>query len=211
MKHLEHTPETYLYSHYNMCNIPIYFCNVDIQHLQHISKISETLKTYYCNMRFQHSICLLLGRMEARWHGARRRRGARCREVAQRSSVWSSAATWTSVRAGAGGRSMAATGGTSPGRGTWRERGWRDRGRGPSRSRDAQRAERAGDTGKAARATYTGSTGFFIRFRPLSPSGRGRGMTRMCTSVRGAVPVRPRTRWRRNDAASSRRTPRAQK
>jgi hypothetical protein len=148
MKHLEHTPETYLYSHYNMCNIPIYFCNVDIQHLQHISKISETLKTYYCNMRFQHSICLLLGRMEAHWHGARRRRGARCREVAQRSSVWSSAATWTSVRAGAGGRSMAATGGTSPGRGTWRERGWRDRGRGPSRSRDAQRAERAGDTGK---------------------------------------------------------------
>jgi hypothetical protein len=33
MKHLEHTLETYVYSHYNMCNIPIYFCNIDIQHL----------------------------------------------------------------------------------------------------------------------------------------------------------------------------------
>ena len=35
MKHLEHTLETYEYSHYNMCNIPIYFCNIDIQHLKH--------------------------------------------------------------------------------------------------------------------------------------------------------------------------------
>ena len=30
MKHLEHTLETYVYSHYNMCNIPIYFRNIDI-------------------------------------------------------------------------------------------------------------------------------------------------------------------------------------
>jgi hypothetical protein len=27
-----------------MCSIPIYFCNIDIQHLQHISETSETLK-----------------------------------------------------------------------------------------------------------------------------------------------------------------------
>ena len=30
MKYLEHTLETYVYSHYNMCNIPIYFRNIDI-------------------------------------------------------------------------------------------------------------------------------------------------------------------------------------
>jgi hypothetical protein len=33
----------YVYSHYNMCYIPINFCNIDIQHLQHTS---ETLETY---------------------------------------------------------------------------------------------------------------------------------------------------------------------
>ena len=52
MKHLEHTLETYVYSHYKMCNILIYFCNIDIQHLQHTSETFETLETYYCNMRF---------------------------------------------------------------------------------------------------------------------------------------------------------------
>jgi hypothetical protein len=61
MKHLEHTFETCVYSHYNMCNIPISFCNIDIQHLQHTSETSKTLETYYCNMRFQHSIGLLRG------------------------------------------------------------------------------------------------------------------------------------------------------
>jgi hypothetical protein len=52
MKYLEHTLETYVYSHYNMYNISIYFCNIDIQHLQHTSKTSKILETYYCNMRF---------------------------------------------------------------------------------------------------------------------------------------------------------------
>ena len=52
MKYLEHILETYVYSQYNMCNIPIYFYNIDIQYLQHTSEITETLKTYYCNMRF---------------------------------------------------------------------------------------------------------------------------------------------------------------
>jgi hypothetical protein len=65
MKHFEHTLETYVYSHYNMCNIPGYFCNIDIQHLQHTSETSETLETYYCNIRFQRNIRLLLGRIEA--------------------------------------------------------------------------------------------------------------------------------------------------
>jgi hypothetical protein len=50
MKHLENTLETYVYSNYNMCNIPIYFCNIDKQHLQHTPETSET---YYCNMHFQ--------------------------------------------------------------------------------------------------------------------------------------------------------------
>jgi hypothetical protein len=48
MKHLEHTLEIYVYSHYNICNIRIYFCNIDIQHLQHTSETYETLETYYC-------------------------------------------------------------------------------------------------------------------------------------------------------------------
>jgi hypothetical protein len=48
MKYLKHTLETYVYSYYNMCNIPIYFCNIDIQYLQHTSEI---LKTYSCNIR----------------------------------------------------------------------------------------------------------------------------------------------------------------
>ena len=52
INHLEHTLETYVYSHYNMCNIPIYFCNIDIQHLQHTSESSKTLETYSFNIRF---------------------------------------------------------------------------------------------------------------------------------------------------------------
>jgi hypothetical protein len=59
MKHLEHTLETYVYSYYNMCNIPIYFCNIDIQHLQHTLETSKILETYYCSMRFQHRNILL--------------------------------------------------------------------------------------------------------------------------------------------------------
>jgi hypothetical protein len=80
MKHLEQlkTLETYMYRQYNMCNMLIYFCNIYIQQLQHTSKTSDTLETYYCNMRFQCSICLVLGRMESR------RREARCHGVARR-------------------------------------------------------------------------------------------------------------------------------
>jgi hypothetical protein len=52
MKHLEHTLETYMYSHCHMSNIPIYFCNIGKKNLQHISKTSETLETYVCNTRW---------------------------------------------------------------------------------------------------------------------------------------------------------------
>jgi len=51
-KHLQHTSRTdeifgtYVYTHYNMCNILIYFFIMDIQHLQHTSE------TYSCNILF---------------------------------------------------------------------------------------------------------------------------------------------------------------
>ena len=38
MKYLEHTLETYVYSHCNMCSIPIYFCNIKIKYLQHLDE-----------------------------------------------------------------------------------------------------------------------------------------------------------------------------
>jgi hypothetical protein len=51
MKYLGYTLETYMYSHYNMCNIPIYFCNINIQRLQHISlKLLKHFELYICNM-----------------------------------------------------------------------------------------------------------------------------------------------------------------
>jgi hypothetical protein len=118
--HLKHT-----YISITTCTTSDILCNIDIQHLQHTSKTSdllcnidiqhlqhtsETSKTYYFNMRFQCSICLLLRRMEARW------RGARCRGVARRSPVWSSSAAWNKV--GAGGWSATVTGGASLGGGT---------------------------------------------------------------------------------------------
>ena len=40
---------TYVYNHCNICNIPIYFCNIRMKHLQHTY---ETLKIYVCNMSF---------------------------------------------------------------------------------------------------------------------------------------------------------------
>ena len=43
-----------------MCNILIYFCNIDIKHVQHTSETSKTLKTYACNICFQRNIYLLL-------------------------------------------------------------------------------------------------------------------------------------------------------
>jgi hypothetical protein len=46
----------------HICSISIYFCNIDVKHLQHTSKTSETLETYSCNMRFQRNITWLLRR-----------------------------------------------------------------------------------------------------------------------------------------------------
>jgi hypothetical protein len=46
-----------------MCNIPIYFYNINIKHLQHTS---ETLKTDAYNIQFQYNISLQLRRMDPR-------------------------------------------------------------------------------------------------------------------------------------------------
>jgi hypothetical protein len=149
IKHLKHTLETYMYSHYNCAisqftlflrHIPIYFCNIDIQRLQHISEI---LETNYCNMRFQCSICLLLGRMEAC------RRRARCHGMARRLPVWSSSAAQTSAGTGAGGCNAVAMGGANPGGGTRREQG----GVADGRVRPRAKARSA----LSEQATYTGS------------------------------------------------------
>ena len=57
-----------MYSHCNICNIPIYFCNIHMKHLQHTSETSETLETYTCNMRFSVNPCRRVGwRSIAQW------------------------------------------------------------------------------------------------------------------------------------------------
>jgi hypothetical protein len=50
MKHLEQTFAIYVYNHYDICNILIYFCNICMKHLQYTSRTSETLQTYTYNM-----------------------------------------------------------------------------------------------------------------------------------------------------------------
>jgi hypothetical protein len=49
MKQSEHTLETYVYNHCNMCNISIYFCNTDIKHcnipLKHLKHLKHTFAT----------------------------------------------------------------------------------------------------------------------------------------------------------------------
>jgi hypothetical protein len=52
MKHLEQTLATYIYSHCNIRNILIYFCNIHMKYLQHTSETSETLETDVYSMRF---------------------------------------------------------------------------------------------------------------------------------------------------------------
>jgi hypothetical protein len=49
-----------------MCNIPIYFCNTDIKHLQHTPEAFETLEIDASTCSFIANISLLLGRMDPR-------------------------------------------------------------------------------------------------------------------------------------------------
>jgi hypothetical protein len=69
MKHLEHTPETYVYSHYNMCNIMICFCNIKIKHLQYPDeKHQKHLKHKVATCTAQMSSCCLDEVLEQRGH-----------------------------------------------------------------------------------------------------------------------------------------------
>jgi hypothetical protein len=52
MKYLEHTLEIYVYSHRNICNIPIYACNIKMKRLQHPYETSGALETNSYNMGF---------------------------------------------------------------------------------------------------------------------------------------------------------------
>jgi hypothetical protein len=52
----------------NICNIPIYFCNIHMKHLQHNSKTSKTLE----NIRLQHVLSANPGRRVGRWGTVRR-------------------------------------------------------------------------------------------------------------------------------------------
>jgi hypothetical protein len=56
MKYLEHTLKLYVYNHYNMCNIPIYFCNINIQHLQIPLKLLKYLKYTLATCDFPSSL-----------------------------------------------------------------------------------------------------------------------------------------------------------
>ena len=93
MKHFEPILETYVHRHCNMCNIPIYFCNIDVKHLQHTLETSETLKTYVCNMRFP-----------AQYHLAAWTNGGS--SLRSSTSVWRSAAAPGARRCPSGGTAM---------------------------------------------------------------------------------------------------------
>jgi hypothetical protein len=49
MKHLKHT--LCVYSHSNICNIEIYFCTIQMKHLQYKYETPEKLKT----LRLKHA------------------------------------------------------------------------------------------------------------------------------------------------------------
>jgi hypothetical protein len=74
MKHWRHTLATYVYNHCNICNIPIYFCNIRVKQLKHTSKASETFQIYTCNM---HHILVRSPPPSALGHRSRSRRRSR--------------------------------------------------------------------------------------------------------------------------------------
>jgi len=64
VKHLKHTLATCVYNHCNICNIPNYFCNINVKHLQHTNETSEHLKHTVATCTFLRNVTLLLGQME---------------------------------------------------------------------------------------------------------------------------------------------------
>ena len=68
MKHWEQMFAIYVYNHWNICNIRVYFCNIHMKHLQRSSETSATLKTDACNECFQAQHLFAAYEMEARRH-----------------------------------------------------------------------------------------------------------------------------------------------
>jgi hypothetical protein len=60
-KHLEHTLETYMHSHCNMCNILIYFCNTDMKHFNITLKHLKHLKHIFATCTFSATTSCCLG------------------------------------------------------------------------------------------------------------------------------------------------------
>ena len=100
-----------MYNHCNICNVPIYFCNIHMKHLQHTSATSITLETDASNMRFQAQHLLAAYEMEAHQHicGVHRRQPRRLHHrlapPSTRSATQSPRPPDLSPRCGFGGRS----------------------------------------------------------------------------------------------------------
>jgi hypothetical protein len=167
---MKHSLETYVYSHYNMCNIPIYFCNIDLQHLQHTSKTLETIAI--CTFSVASACCL----DEWRLVDAELDVGAELDAMKWRGGRWCGARRWHGPRQGQGNadgarpqweaRFRAGARSTSGRRGHGRGRAMRVGAAwlsaGSSRSRGTQCAKRASDTNRRKRAddlNYTGPDG----------------------------------------------------
>ena len=76
MKQWKQKLATYVYNHYNICNILIYFCNIRVKHL-YTSKAFEIFETYAGNMQFQCNISVPLGEEKLIGYGVHRCRARR--------------------------------------------------------------------------------------------------------------------------------------
>jgi hypothetical protein len=74
MKHWRQMLAIKMYNHCNICNIPIYTCNIRMKHMQHTSKTSKTFKISACSM---HSIPMRSPPSSASRRSRNRRRGQR--------------------------------------------------------------------------------------------------------------------------------------
>jgi hypothetical protein len=139
------TPETYMYSHYNMCNSQSTFatsiyntCNIHLKHLKH------TIITYTFSVA---SACcfdewrLIDADLDAvEWHGG----------------SWCGARQWNGPQQG---QSKWIERGRN-GRRESRRRRWHSQEQGMSQSKGAQHAERAGNAGETARMRHKTSEQF---------------------------------------------------
>jgi len=54
-----------MYSHCNICNIPIYFYNIQMKHLQDVSETYERIETYVCNIGRGRGLSILAVKVRA--------------------------------------------------------------------------------------------------------------------------------------------------